>query len=191
MNTGNFEASMDSAVAMLEEGGVILYPTDTIWGIGCDATDGDAIARIYRIKKRALKKSMIILVSGQEMIRRYVADPSNKLLDYLAAAHQPTTAIFENATGLPDLLIPEEGTIAIRIVQDDFCRGLIGRLDKPLVSTSANISGEEFPQNFSEIVENIRKGVDYIVPYRQDEPGPGSPSSIIKLGSRGEIESVR
>ncbi len=133
---------------VLKKGGIILYPTDTIWGIGCDATNEEAIKKIYRLKKRDEKKSMIILVAESEEIQSYVSKPSEKLLGFLALQEKPATAIFENAINLPSVIINQDGTIAMRIIKDDFCRELIKKLNAPLVSTSANISGENYPGNY-------------------------------------------
>lgn len=179
------------SISNLQKGGIILYPTDTIWGIGCDATNARAVQRIYALKKREEKKSMIILVSEEAMIHDYVSSPSSKLLKYIAEQSHPATAIFMNAVNLPEGLINEDGSIAIRIVQDVFCLDLIKELKKPLVSTSANVSGEKYPQNFQEITDEIKNGVDYIVQHRQDDLEKHAPSSIIKLDERGNIIHLR
>lgn len=171
--------------------GIILYPTDTIWGIGCDATNEEAIKRIYALKKREETKSMIILVSDVAMIHQYVANPSKKILEYLAIQTTPTTAIFENAINLPASLVNGDGTVAIRIARDKFCQALLLTLKKPLVSTSANISGEPYPQSFPEISGEIKNGVDYIVQHRQNDLKKQAPSSIIKLNERGEMIHLR
>ena len=134
---------------------------------------------------------MIILVADKKMIFDYVISPSEKILSYIANNQKPTTAIFKNAINLPGNLINEDGTVAIRIVKDDFCQQLILQLKKPLVSTSANISGESYPQNFNQISSAIKNGVDYIVQHRQNDFTPHSPSSIIKSGSNDEIEIIR
>ena len=182
---------IDNCLDTLLSGGIILYPTDTIWGIGCDATNTNAIQRIYLLKKREEKKSLIILVSDEKMIHEYLNSPSPEMLEFISSAQKPTTAIFNNAKNLPSKLINEDGTIAIRIVKDDFCKELILQLKKPLVSTSANISGEKSPQNFNSISEEIKKGVDYIVQYRQDDLSEKSPSSIIRLNKENKIEFIR
>ncbi len=186
-----FDKDIDRSLATLTSGGIILYPTDTIWGVGCDATNSDAVKKIFQLKQRPEKKSMIILVSDVEMIGRYVSNPSAQMLLFLETQTKPTTAIFENAIHLSPQLINEDGTIAIRIVQDEFCQQLILALKKPLVSTSANISGEKYPQNFIDVTEAIKNGVDYIVQHRQNEIKNSSPSSIVKLNSKGEIEIIR
>lgn len=187
----DFENDITNSLACLSKSGIILYPTDTIWGLGCNATNASAIKKIYRIKKREEKKSLIILVNDEKMIREYVDNPSEKLLAFIATAQKPTTAIFSNAIGLPAVLVNEDGTIAIRIVKEVFCRELIRQLQRPLVSTSANISGEKSPGNFSEVSEEIKTGVDYIVQHRQDDFSKSAPSSIIKLSAENEIEFLR
>lgn len=182
---------IEECLKILRKGGLILYPTDTIWGIGCDATNEAAIEKIYRLKKRDEKKSMIILVSGVEEIKRYVSQPSKKILDFLATHKKPVTAIFENGIHLPWLLINKDGTVAIRIVKDDFCKELISKSGTPLVSTSANVSGKKYPLNFEEISNEIKNGVDYVVQHRRDDFNEQQPSSLIKLNEAGEIETVR
>lgn len=181
----------ERTLSILRKGGIILYPTDTIWGLGGDATNALAVQKIYELKKREEKKSMIILVSEEAMIYDYVSHPSNELLEYLAAQSYPTTAIFTNAINLPESLINEDGSIAIRIVQDDFCRTLIQELNKPLVSTSANISGGKYPQNFQEITDEIKNGVEHIAQHRQNDLIKYTPSSIIKLDENGSIIHLR
>lgn len=187
----NFENDIVNSLNTLAAGGIILYPTDTIWGIGCDATNGEAVKRIYHLKKREEKKSMIILVDDENMINQYVSNPSQKILSYISSSEKPTTAIFKTAIHLPENMINEDGSIAIRIVKDDFCLQLIHRLQKPLVSTSANISGENFPQNFQEVSDEIKNGVDYIVQHRQNDFSKKSPSAIVKLNENSGLEFIR
>lgn len=187
----NFERDIINSLKVLKAAGIVLYPTDTIWGIGCDATNFNAIQKIFQVKKRDEKKSMIILVSDKNMIGQYVSHPSEKILALISHAEKPTTAIFKNAVHLPSNLINEDGSIAIRIVKDQFCTQLIQQLKKPLVSTSANVSGEKFPQNFNEISQEIKNGVDYIVQHRQNDFSKKAPSSIIKLNEQDEIEVIR
>ena len=186
-----FSSDITACVAELQANGIILYPTDTIWGIGCDATKSGAIQKIFQLKKRSEKKSMIILVSDENMIRDYVLDPSEKILKFISSANRPTTAIFKNAINLPANLINEDGSIGIRIAKDEFCQQLIHQLTKPLVSTSANISGEKFPQNFQEVSDAIKNGVDYIVQHRRDDFSKSAPSSIIRLNEKNEIDFIR
>lgn len=185
------QKAIEQTLYILEKGGIILYPTDTIWGIGCNATNAEAINEIYKLKKREEKKSMIILVTDEDMIKDYVSNPSLKILSYLSVQQKPTTAIFKNAINLPNQLISEDGSVAIRIVNDSFCQEIINRLKKPLVSTSANISGEIYPANFSKVSDKIKNGVDFIVPHRQQEINLYSPSSIIRLNEEDEIVIIR
>lgn len=183
--------SVDQSLNTLRNGGIILYPTDTIWGIGCDATLTSAIRRIYKLKRREEKKSMILLVSNESMVKKYVSNPSGLILAYLSQQTRPTTAIYENAINLPGLLDNADKTIAIRITTDPFCKSLIQQLGKPLISTSANISGEPYPQDFSQVSDAIKKGVDYIVQHRRDDRSSAKPSSIISLNGNNEIEVIR
>lgn len=187
----NFKNDIYESVNALKAGGILLYPTDTIWGIGCDATNPIAVKKIYQLKKREEKKSMIILVSDEKMLQEYVADPSDILLSYLSKTLRPTTCIFNHPVKLPKEMINEDGTVAIRIAKDVFCKQLIFDFTKPLVSTSANISGEPYPHNFSEISIEIKSGVDFIVQHCQNDLEPKSPSSIIRLNNKGEIDVLR
>lgn len=186
-----FEYSVIQALQTLQKGGVILYPTDTVWGIGCDATDPAAIRRIYQLKRREESKSMIILVADERAILQYTAQPHPALHDYLQQSDRPTTVIFEDALDLPDVLINADGSIAIRVVREPFCRTLIQRLKKPLVSTSANISGSASPRVFSQISKEILKGVDYVVDYRRGEDTPAKPSRIIRINANGSVDVIR
>jgi L-threonylcarbamoyladenylate synthase len=191
MQQNNFENDLKNCLKTLRSGDIILYPTDTIWGIGCDATDSKAVRKIFQLKKRAEKKSMIVLVNDENMIRDYVSNPSEKILDFISSAEKPTTAIFKNAINLPSNLINEDGSIAIRIVKDPFCVKLILQLQQPLVSTSANISGEKFPENFNEVSDAIKNGVEYIVQHRQDDFSKATPSSIITVNEQNQIKFIR
>ncbi len=175
-----FESDILNCLETLKKGGLILYPTDTIWGIGCDATNAKAIEKIYSLKKRSDEKSMIVLVSGEKEIVKHVAQPDLKVFNYLNTVQKSTTVIYHGAIGLADNLLAKDGSIAIRICKDEFCKQLIRRFRKPIVSTSANISGELFPKNFSEINAEIKTGVDYMVQYRQNDNTPSAPSRLIK-----------
>jgi L-threonylcarbamoyladenylate synthase len=181
---------VEKCVQILRKDGVILYPTDTIWGIGCDATNEEAVKRIFEIKERPSAKAMIILVSEASQLDFYcsVPDVARDLVEY---AETPLTIVYPGARGIASSLISGDGTIAIRVVKDEFCRMIINTIRKPLVSTSANISGEHAPSCFDEISEMIKNKVDYIVPLRQHETGKNSPSRIIKLGMNGSIEIIR
>lgn len=152
-----FEKEVEKALDVLRKGGIILYPTDTIWGLGCDATNKEAVSRIYQIKNREDSKSLIILVAEERDVLQYVAAPDLAVFDFIQEQSRPTTVIFEQAIGLPENLVAADGSIAIRIVRDEFCRHLIKRLRKPIVSTSANISGQPSPKFFSDVSEEIKK----------------------------------
>ncbi len=186
-----FLNEIDKALEVLRNGGVILYPTDTIWGIGCDATNQEAIDRIYKIKEREDSKSMIILVAEEKDILTHVAAPHPEVFDFIERQDRPTTIIFEHAIGLPANLVAADGSIGIRMVKDEFCRHLIKRLRHPIVSTSANISGTASPANFRDISPEIQKRVDHIVKWRQDENAPSQPSRIIKWNNNGEHVVLR
>lgn len=187
----NFNMDIENSLEVLKKGGLILYPTDTIWGIGCDATNANAVNNIYKLKNRPDKKSMIILVADERDIYNYVEDPDKKIFTYLSTVQKPTTVIYNQAKNVAQNLINADGTIAIRIVKDTFCKTLISLYKKPVVSTSANISGEKFPENFAAIDPVIKNGVDYIVQHRQNDFVPAQPSSIIRLSKEGKIEVLR
>ena len=182
---------IEHCLVVLNEGGTILYPTDTIWGIGCDATNNDAVQKIYKLKERPPKKSMIVLLADEKDIIKYIANPDPRVFDYLKTVQRPTTIVYEGAIGLAPDLIQEDGSIAIRIVQDKFCRHLLKRFRKPIVSTSANLSGEVTPGIFSEILNPVRTGVDYVVHYRQEDDKPAQSSSVVKLNRDGTINIIR
>lgn len=186
-----FETDIEQSVKVLQNGGLILYPTDTIWGIGCDATNKDAVAKIFTLKKRADDKSMVVLVADESSIAKYVNQPNLKIFDYIKGVHKPTTVIYESAAGLAKNVLAADGSVAIRLVNDDFCKQLIKRFNKPIVSTSANISGYPTPAIFTDIDVSIKNGVDYIVQHRQDDMIPSSPSAIIKWNKDGSIIIIR
>jgi L-threonylcarbamoyladenylate synthase len=179
------------ALAFLKSGKVILYPTDTIWGIGCDATLPKTVDRIYKIKQRYESKSMIVLLDDAANLSRYVEKVPSLAYDLIEEYSEPLTIIYPKARNLAKNVIAEDGTIAIRIVKDEFCRQLISELGKPLVSTSANISGQPAPITFSKISDEIKKGVDYIVNFHQDVVIRTKPSTIIRMLENGEFEVIR
>ncbi len=179
------------ALEVLKSGGIILYPTDTIWGIGCDATNEKAVEKIYKIKKREDSKSMLVLMENPALLERYVTEVPEIAWDLIEIATTPLTIIFSKAKNLAKNLIAEDGSIGIRFTKEAFSSQLLQRFRRPLVSTSANISGEKSPAYFDEISEEIRNQVDYVVEYRQDDHTPSQPSSIIKLGVGGQIEIIR
>jgi L-threonylcarbamoyladenylate synthase len=186
-----FLNDINECLEVLQSGGLILYPTDTIWGIGCDATNETAVEKIYQLKKRPDKKTMIILLANEKDILTYVTQPDPKIFDYIKEIKKPTTVIYEGGTGVAENLINQDGTIAIRIVKDDFCRHLIKRFRKPIVSTSANISDYPSPLVYRDIDMIIKNGVDYIVQHRQDDLYPAAPSSIIKWNTDGSYKIIR
>jgi len=175
-----FENDILKCLEVLKRGGLILYPTDTIWGIGCDATNEEAVKKVFALKKRPDEKSMIVLVADERQVMRHVAQPDLRVFDYLKTTQKPTTVIYDGAIGLAYNLIGRDGSVAIRVCKDEFCRHLIRRFRKPIVSTSANISGEPSPKNFSEINKAIKGNVDYVVHYRQDDKSIAEPSSLIR-----------
>lgn len=180
-----------NALEVLRNGGVILYPTDTIWGIGCDATNAEAVKRIYRIKEREDSKSMLVLVHAETMLPAYVGEIPEVAWELLEASTEPMTIIYSGGRNLAPNLVSADGTIGIRVTSDEFCRTLISKFRKPIVSTSANISGQPSPGNFAEIDPALYDKVDYVVNWRQDDLARARPSSIIKLGPGGEIEILR
>lgn len=186
----NFEKDIDQCLKVLREGGLLLYPTDTVWGIGCDATNDEAVQKIYSLKKRSDEKAMIVLVADERDILKYVAGVDLSVFDYLQATEKPTTVIYDGALGLADNLIGSDGTIAIRICQEPFCKSLIKRFGKPILSTSANLSGQPTARIFMDIAQEIKKGVDYSVKYRQDDTNIAEPSAVIKW-KNGLIEVLR
>ena len=187
----DFQGEVEAALSSLRNGGIILYPTDTIWGLGCDASNEVAIQKIYAIKQRSDTKSLIILVADERDILQYVAAPDLAVFNFIENQTRPTTIVFENAINLPDNLVAKDGSIAIRIVRDEFCRHLIKRLRKPIVSTSANISGTPSPKYFDEINSAIKNSVDHIVQWRQDDKTSSQPSQIIRWKDNGAYEIIR
>ncbi|HSH51793.1 MAG TPA: L-threonylcarbamoyladenylate synthase [Bacteroidales bacterium] len=179
------------ALEVLKKGGIILYPTDTIWGIGCDATNEKAVERIYQIKQRNVQKGMLILLDNAGKIPSYVREVPEIAWDLIDLADKPLTIIFPQAKNLAKNLVANDGSIGIRITNEPFTQKLIERFRKPIVSTSANLSGEKAPGNFSAINPQIFDLVDYIVQWRQDDYTLASPSGIIKLSVNGEIEVIR
>jgi L-threonylcarbamoyladenylate synthase len=187
----DFEKDIEQALQTLKSGGLLLYPTDTVWGIGCDATNVAAVEKIFSLKQRPDKKAMIVLVAEERDILQYVAHPDLAVFDYLQKATKPTTVIYEGAIGLADNLTGNDGSIAIRICRDTFCRHLIKRFRKPIVSTSANLSGQPPPAIFTAISDDIKNGVDYIVKHRQEDEMVAEPSSIIKWNKDGSVTVLR
>lgn len=179
------------AVEVMRSGGIILYPTDTIWGIGCDASNSAAVRRIFELKRRSDSKSMLSLIDSDAKLGFYVPEIPDVAYDLMDLAEKPLTIIYDNVHHLAPELLADDGSAGIRITKEAFSRELCRRLGGAVVSTSANISGEPSPANFSEISDEIRKGVDYIVEYRRDEQTRSVASSIIKLGSGGLVKVIR
>ncbi|KAA4688899.1 MULTISPECIES: L-threonylcarbamoyladenylate synthase [Bacteroides] len=179
------------ACQVMNEGGVILYPTDTIWGIGCDATNEEAVRRVYQIKQRSDSKAMLVLVDSPVKVDFYVQDVPEVAWDLIEVADKPLTIIYSGARNLASNLIAEDGSVGIRVTNEEFSKRLCQQFRKAIVSTSANISGQPSPANYSEITEELKSMVDYVVGYRQEEMGHPKPSSIIKLDKGGVIKIIR
>ncbi|MDR2684032.1 MAG: threonylcarbamoyl-AMP synthase [Prevotellaceae bacterium] len=179
------------AVETVKNGGVILYPTDTVWGIGCDATNAQAVERIYKIKRRADSKALITLVDSENRLQTYVEQVPNVAWDLLDCIEEPLTIIYPKGKNLAPNLLAENGSVAIRVTKEKVSKMLCFKLQRPIVSTSANLSGEPSPQNFSQISSEIRAAVDYIVPLRQNEKKAAQPSKIIALEVDGRFKIIR
>ena len=187
----DFEEDLKRSLKVLKEGGIILYPTDTIWGLGCDATSNSAVQKIFRIKLRTDSKSLIILVSDSSMLERYVKEIPETASRLISVSGSPMTIIYPEGINLAEGVCSEDGSVGIRVCGDEFCSELIRKFRKPLVSTSANITGKPTPSNFREIDKKIIKSVDYTVEYRQKDRGVLSPSPIIKIETNGVIKILR
>ena len=185
------EEEIKKALEVLRSGGTILCPTDTVWGISCDATNKDAVEKIYRIKKREPQKSMIVLIDDEKFLNKYLKEVPAMAWDLIEMSEKPITIIYDDARGLAPNAIAEDGTVAIRVCKDEFCKKLIYRFGKPIVSTSANLSGERTPGNFSEIKKEILTAVDRVVNWRQEDGSIGKASSIVRLKMNGEVEVIR
>ncbi|WP_367768571.1 L-threonylcarbamoyladenylate synthase [Flavobacterium sp. WC2421] len=178
------------ALEVIKEGGIILYPTDTVWGIGCDATNAEAVAKIYKLKQRAETQSMIVLMNGEKMMYNVFKEIPEVAWQIMDLSENPTTLILDNPRNIAANLIATDKTLGIRIVKQPFCFKLLERMKKPLVSTSANISGQPTPKSFKEISPEIIKGVDYVVNLHRDKIG-GKPSTIIKLTNDSQVKVIR
>ncbi|MFV0392206.1 MAG: L-threonylcarbamoyladenylate synthase [Paludibacteraceae bacterium] len=185
------QQDLKKAVEVLRLGGIILYPTDTVWGVGCDATNPEAVQKIYNLKRRIETKSMLVLLDSQAKLQTYVEEIPDMAWDLIELTNKPLTIIYPEAKNLAINLVGEDNTIGIRVSEESFSKKLCEMFRKPIVSTSANVSGAKAPSCFSEISEEIIAGVDYVVKYRQDEKMPAKPSSIIKLGKGNLIEIIR
>jgi L-threonylcarbamoyladenylate synthase len=187
----DFANDIKACVAALEAGGSILYPTDTIWGLGCDATDEAAVARLYELKRRPLHKSLIVFLPEARDILRFVAAPPPDIIAIVEAFGRPTTVIFDGALGLAENAISEDGSVGIRVPQDPFCKALLKRFGKPIISTSANFSGESTASAFHEVNPQLVTAVDYVVKYRQGDNVPKQPSRIVRVSDEGEMQILR
>lgn len=185
------EEDIRNAVETMRRGGVILYPTDTVWGIGCDATNAEAVAKVYAIKQREDSKAMICLVDSDNRLQRYVRNVPDVAWSLFEVAVKPTTIILDDAVNLAPNLIAADGSIAMRITQEEFSKELCYRFQKPIVSTSANISGEPAAQNYKDISPELLEAVDYVCMSRRQEHKPHTPSSIIRLRKDGQVEIIR
>ena len=185
------DEELKNAPAILHKGGTILYPTDTVWGLGCDARNKEAVNKLFKIKQREEYKSMVVLVCDEKMINRYVKEVPAIAWDLIEAAEEPLTIIYPDGRMLAENLIAADGSVGIRIVKDEFCKTLIHKFGKPIVSTSANISGEQAPSSFNDIKLDILNKVGYIVNLRQKEITKTKPSTIIKVAMNGEIKIIR
>ncbi|WP_422861512.1 L-threonylcarbamoyladenylate synthase [Flagellimonas sp. W118] len=181
---------INTCIKELQEGNLILYPTDTVWGIGCDATNPEAVKKVYQLKNREDSKALICLVAHQAMLERHIEEVPDVAYDLIDLAEKPITIVFDQPKGIAKNLIAEDNTLAIRVASDKFCQYLINKFGKPIVSTSANVSGMPTPKQFKEIAPEILKGVDYVVNLPDENKNP-SPSSIIKLGNDGQVKVIR
>ena len=181
---------INSALKVLKQGGIILYPTDTVWGIGCDATNYEAVEKVFKLKQRAESKAMICLVNDFKMLNQYIEDVPEVAYDILKFARKPTTVIYDNPIRVAENLIGTDNSLAIRVSKDKFSNDLAKRFRKPIVSTSANISGEKTPESFAKISPEILEGVDYIVNLQKNKKS-AKPSTIIKLSNDGKVKVIR
>ncbi len=187
----SYDQDIKEAVEVMRRGGVILYPTDTVWGIGCDATNPDAVARVYEIKRRTDAKALICLVDSDARLQRYVRQVPNVAWDVMELSVKPITVILDGAVNLAPNLVAEDGSVAMRITKEPFSQQLCYRFQKAIVSTSANISGEPPASNFCDISPELLEAVDYVCKSRRQERQPHTPSSIIKIRLNGEVSIIR
>ena len=186
-----FDKDINESLTVLREGGIILYPTDTIWGLGCDPTNLSAVERIYKIKSRDRNKSLLILVDGEQMLDRYVEEIPEIAYQLYSVSDDPLTIIYPKGKNLAPGVCSDDGSVGIRICRDEFCSELIRRFRKPVISTSANLSGKPSPKNFDEIDKSVINSVDFAVKYRQEDKGNYSSSPVIKLDRDGTFKILR
>ena len=182
---------IQKSLEVLKRGGVILFPTDTHWCLGCDATSGEAVSRLLKIKRREPGNRLLLLMENPALLERYVADVPEIAWDLAEISTTPLTMVFSNPRNLPDILTASDGTIGIRFTREDFSKELVQRFRRPVLASSANLSGEKSPSVFFDVADEIKNGVDYIVEFRQDDLTPAVSSSIIRLGSGGRIDIIR
>ncbi len=187
----DFRDDINQAVAALKEGGLILYPTDTVWGIGCDATRSDAVKRVYELKQRVDNKALIVMLGNSAVLDRYVDEVPDAAAQLLEAAVNPLTIIYDQGRNLAPELLGDDGSVGIRITAEAFSRALCNAFRRPIVSTSANISGAPTPMTFAQISPKIIEGVDYVVSYRREDNEPAAPSSIIKVSADNSFKILR
>ena len=185
------ENDIKNCIKVLHKGGTILYPTDTVWGLGCDAMNAAAVEKVFGIKQRPKEKSMIVLLADARDILQYVATPHPDIIAIVEGFDRPTTVIYDNALEFPDNVINADGSIAIRVTTDAFCKALVKRLGRPVISTSANLSGAATPATFKMIAPAIVQNVDYVVKYRQDDDNIKAPSRLVRITDEGEMKILR
>jgi len=187
----DFENDIKNCIQALENGGTILYPTDTVWGLGCNALDEQAVDKIFTLKNRPKEKSLIILLADARDVLKYVAAPPPSIIDMVENFEKPTTIVYHGALGFPENAVSEDGSIAIRVTNDPFCKALIKRFRKPIVSTSANLSGQPTPALFNTIDKDIIDNVDYVVQYRQGDTTTNPPSRLLRIKDDGTFDILR
>jgi len=187
----DIDADIRSAVEVMRRGGIILYPTDTVWGIGCDATNAEAVSRVYAVKRRSDSKALITLVNSIGMLNRYVAKVPDIALELIDVSVRPLTIVYDNGVGLAGNLLADDGSVGIRLTKDSYAASLCRQLGRPVVSTSANISGEPTAHCFSEISREVIDAVDYVASYRRMDSSPAVPSTVIKLSGNCEVKIIR
>lgn len=191
MSSDNYNEDIRNAIAVMNRGGVILYPTDTVWGIGCDATNTEAVKRVFEIKKREDSKALLVLVDSEAKVEFYVREVPEIAWNLIEISDRPMTLIYDDARNLAQNLIAKDGSVAIRITKEPFSKTLCQRFHRAIVSTSANVSGESSPATFAQISQEILSAVDYVCTSRREEKAQQKPSSIIKIGTDGEIKIIR
>ena len=187
----DFTIDLERCLEVLHSGGIILYPTDTVWGLGCDATNDSAVKKLNQLKGKPDQKGLIVLLATERDVLQYVASPDMELFDFLEKQKRPTTVIYNDGLNVANEVLNNDGSIAIRLVYEDFCRHLIKRFRKPIVATSANFHGEPTPQNFNQVNPQLLQLVDYTVKFRQEDVGTASASSIIKWNGHGKFTVIR